>query len=67
MRLGIYLPRRADTMPSEANIEKSPTTEEFHTSKTEENNKLDRAAEESAEKASKTEKRYDRDHDIFTK
>jgi hypothetical protein len=54
-------------MPSQAENEKSPTMEEFHTSKTGEDNKLDRAAEESAEKASKTQKRYDNSHDIFTK
>jgi hypothetical protein len=29
--------------------------------------RIDRAAEESAEKAGKTEQRYDREHDIFTK
>jgi len=50
-----------------SNTEKSSTMEEFHTSKTGEDNKLDRAAEEAAEKSSKTQKRYDKDHDIFTK
>jgi hypothetical protein len=29
--------------------------------------RLDRAADEAAEKAGKTEQRYDRGHDIFTK
>jgi hypothetical protein len=50
-----------------SNIEKSSATEEFHTSKTGEDKKLDRVAEEAAQKASKTEKRYDKGHDIFTK
>jgi len=43
------------------------TDEEFHTSKSGENNRLDRVAEEAAEKASRTEKRYDKNHEIFTK
>lgn len=43
------------------------TDQEFHTSKSGENNKLDREAEEAATKASKTEKRYDKSQDIFTK
>ena len=43
------------------------TPEEFHTSKTGENNRLDRTAEQAAERASKTEKRYDEKNDIFTK
>jgi hypothetical protein len=34
---------------------------------TEEQEKVDRSAEEMAEQASKTEHHYDRDHDIFTK
>ncbi len=47
--------------------EKPPTQEEFHTSKTGEDKKLDRVAEEAAERAAKTVKRYDQDHNIFTK
>ena len=43
------------------------TDEEFHTSKSGENNRLDKAAEEAAERASRTEKRYDKDQGIFTK
>ncbi len=54
-------------MASETKIDKAPSSEEFHTSKTGEDNKVDRAAQEAAVKASKTEKRFDRDHDIFTK
>jgi hypothetical protein len=54
-------------MPNQSNIEKQPSTEEFHTSKTGEDKKIDRTAEQAAEKAGKTEKRYDQDHDIFTK
>jgi hypothetical protein len=41
--------------------------EEFHTSKTGQDNRIDRTAEKAAEKAGNTEKRYDQDHDIFTK
>jgi hypothetical protein len=54
-------------MPSLDNTERSSTTKEFHPSETGEDTKMDRAAEEAAEKAGKTEKRYDKDHDIFTK
>jgi hypothetical protein len=53
----------ADTSKTETPI----TDQEFHTSKTGENNRIDKAAEEAAVKASKTEKRYDKDQDIFTK
>jgi hypothetical protein len=54
-------------MADQSKTETPITQEEFHTSKTGENNRLDRAAEQSAEKAGKTEKRYDKRHDIFTK
>jgi hypothetical protein len=54
-------------MPNQTNPEKQSSTDEFHTSKTGEDKKLDRTAEQAAEKAGKTEKRYDQDHDIFTK
>ena len=53
----------ADTSKTETPI----TDQEFHTSKTGEDNRIDKAAEEAAEKASKTEKRYDKNHEIFTK
>jgi hypothetical protein len=63
----IYLAEVISIMPSETKIDKAPSREEFHTSKSGEDNKLDRAAQEAAVKAGKTEKRYERDHDIFTK
>jgi hypothetical protein len=50
-----------------SNTEKPSTMDDFRTSKTGEDNKLDRAAEEAAEKSSTTQKRYHKDHDIFTK
>jgi hypothetical protein len=53
--------------PNEAKIEKPSSLDEFHTSKTGEDKKLDRLAEQAAEKAGKSEKRYDQNHDIFTK
>jgi hypothetical protein len=43
------------------------TQEEFHTAKTGQESRLDRTAEQAAEKAGRTEKRYDKEHDIFTK
>jgi hypothetical protein len=54
-------------MADQSRIEKPPSTEEFHTAKTGQDKKIDRTAEQAAEKAGKTEKRYDQDHDIFTK
>lgn len=54
-------------MTDQSQIENPSDTKDFRTSKTGEDNKLDRGAEEAAGKAGKTEKRYDRDHDIFTK
>jgi hypothetical protein len=56
-----------DDMADLSKTEKPSTMDDFRTSKTGEDNKLDRAAEEAAEKSSKTEKRYDKDHGIFTK
>jgi hypothetical protein len=53
----------ADTSKTETPI----TDQEFHTSKTGENNRIDKAADEAAGKASRTEKRYDKDQEIFTK
>jgi hypothetical protein len=53
----------ADTSKTETPI----TNEEFHTSKSADKNRIDRAAQEAAERASKTEKRYDKDQEIFTK
>jgi hypothetical protein len=54
-------------MADQSKIEKSTTTEEFHTAETGQDKKLDRLADEAANKAAKTEKRYDKAHDIFTK
>ena len=54
-------------MPSETNIDKTPSTEKFPVTRTAEDKKMDRAAEDAAEKASKTERHYDQNHDIFTK
>jgi hypothetical protein len=59
------MPNQAN--PNQANNEKPSSLDEFHTSKTGEDKKLDRTAEQAAEKAGKTEKRYDEDHSIFTK
>ena len=53
--------------PNLSNVEKPSSLEEFSTSKTGEDKKIDRAADQAAEKAGKTEKRYDQNHDIFTK
>jgi hypothetical protein len=53
----------ADTSKTETPI----TDQEFHTSKTGEDNRIDKAAQEAAEKASRTEKKYDRGQEIFTK
>ena len=53
----------ADTSKTETPI----TDQEFHTSKSGEESRLDRDAEQAATKASKTEKRFDKDQDIFTK
>jgi len=58
-------------MPNEAapNLGKTekPSTLDVHTETTGEDKEIDRIAERAAEKAGKTEKHYDRDHDIFTK
>jgi hypothetical protein len=53
--------------PNAGNNEKPSTLDDFHTSKTGEDKKLDHLAEKSAEKAGKTQNKFDRDHDIFTK
>jgi hypothetical protein len=52
-------------MANESKIE--TPQEEFHTSKTDEDKKIDRIAERAAERAGNTEKRYDQNNDIFTK
>jgi hypothetical protein len=51
-----------------ANEPKIETPEqELHTSRTDEEKKIDRIAERAAERAGNTEKRYDQNNDIFTK
>jgi hypothetical protein len=59
-------------MPNETNAnlgnpESASNNDEFHTSVTGEDSRLDRIAERAAQKASKTEKDYDRQNNIFTK
>ena len=54
-------------IPSETKFDQAPGTEKYPAIRTEEEKKIDRTAEDAAEKSSKTEKRYDRDHNIFTK
>jgi hypothetical protein len=53
-------------MADESKTDTPVTQEEFRTT-TGQESRLDRTAERAAEKAGQTEKRYDRDHDIFTK
>lgn len=54
-------------MTDQSKLETPTTQEEFQTSKTGEDKRIDRIAEQAAEKAGKTEKRYDQNNDIFTK
>jgi hypothetical protein len=53
--------------PNLGNTDKQADLDVDSTSKTSEEAKIDRTAERAAEKAGKTEKRYDSDHGIFTK
>jgi hypothetical protein len=54
-------------MADETTIDRPSNLEEFTTSKTGQDSKIDRVAEEAASKASKREKKFDEGHDIFTK
>jgi hypothetical protein len=63
----ISLDTEMKTMPEESKIETPPTQEESHTSKTGQEKRIDRIADQVAEGAGKAEKRYDQSHDIFTK
>ena len=45
----------------------TPKVDQSKTSESAADERLDRAAEEAAEKAGRTERLYDRDHGIFTK
>jgi hypothetical protein len=53
-------------MADESKTDTPITKEEFHTA-TGRDSKIDRIAEHAAEKAGNTEKRYDKNNDIFTK
>ena len=66
-RMCIYLDSEVKTMPEEPRIETPSTQDELHASKTRQEERIDRLAEQAAEGASKAEKRYDQGHDIFTK
>jgi hypothetical protein len=58
-------------MPNQAtpNLGKTekPSTLDVHTPTSDEEKKIDRVADRAAEKAGKTEKNYDSEHEIFTK
>ena len=54
-------------MPEESKIETPSTQEEVHASQTGQEKRIDRIAEQVAEGAGNAEKRYDQNHDIFTK
>jgi hypothetical protein len=54
-------------MPEESKIETPSTQEEVRTSKTGQEKRIDRIAEQAAEGAGKADTRYDQNHDIFTK
>jgi hypothetical protein len=54
-------------MADETTIERPSNLKEFETSKTGQDNKIDRTAEEAAAKAGNREKKYDEGHNIFTK
>jgi hypothetical protein len=55
------------TMANQIDSQETPKVDQSKTSETAADERLDRAAEESAEKAGRTERLYDRDHGIFTK
>jgi hypothetical protein len=65
--LGIYSIHGGETMHNQTHTEKPPSTEDSHTVKTGQDKQIDRIADQAAEKAGNAEKRYDQDHDIFTK
>jgi hypothetical protein len=60
------MPMPDQATPNLGKTEK-PSTLDVHTPETSDDKEIDRIAERAAEKAGRTEKRYDRDHDIFTK
>jgi hypothetical protein len=54
-------------MPNESDIQNMLKVNESKTAETLADERLDREAEDSAEKAQRAEQRYDASHDIFTK
>lgn len=54
-------------MTTQADNTNTPKQDSARPAETPDEKRLDRAADEAAEKAGKTEQRYDRDHNIFTK
>jgi hypothetical protein len=54
-------------MSEEATVKTPPTQEESQTSNTSQEERIQRIADQLAEKASNAEKRFDVGHDIFTK
>lgn len=54
-------------MSIQADNTNTPKQDNSPIDETPEGKRLNRAADEAAEKAGKTEQRYDRDHNIFTK
>jgi hypothetical protein len=56
-----------ETMPNESDSQKMLEVNESKTVETLADERLDREAEDSAGKAERTEQRYDKSHDIFTK
>ncbi|MGC2398730.1 MAG: hypothetical protein WA510_03055 [Acidobacteriaceae bacterium] len=54
-------------MADENTIDRPSNLEEFQTPETGQDVRIDRIAEEAAERASKREKKFDESHDIFTK
>jgi len=55
-------------MPDKLGNTRTPTRKDpSKSSETSEDKELDRIADDAAERAGQTERRYDEDHDIFTK
>jgi hypothetical protein len=54
-------------MSNQADKTKAPEVDTSNTLETPADERLDRIADEAAQKAERTEKRFDSDHDIFTK
>jgi hypothetical protein len=54
-------------MADEPKIESPSNAEEVQTARTAEDKRIDHIADRAAERAGRSEKRYDEGHDIFTK